>query len=115
MGVLAEFERAMIAERGRAGLRGPRVRVSASGARRLPLRGPPQLAAVYLRDLIPHRASLAAAVRVLTVVALAPLVATALLTRDRTAIVSFDRGSHHAAVSPWADRDAAWADTDGDV
>ena len=43
------------------------------------------------------------------------LVATTLLARDRAAIVSFDRGSHHAAVSPWADRDAAWADANGDV
>jgi hypothetical protein len=43
------------------------------------------------------------------------LVATALLARDRAAIVSFDRGSHHAAISPWADGDAAWADADGDV
>src|SRR6266540_12904 len=43
------------------------------------------------------------------------LVATALLARDRAAIVSFDRGGHHAAVSPWADGDAAWADADGDV
>jgi len=43
------------------------------------------------------------------------LVATTLLARNRAAIVSFDRGSHHAAVSPWADGDAAWADADGDV
>src|SRR5262245_49214415 len=43
------------------------------------------------------------------------LVATTLPARDRAAIVSFDRGSHHPAVSPWADRDAAWADADGDV
>src|SRR6266566_9102490 len=43
------------------------------------------------------------------------LVATTLLARDRAAIVAFDRGSHHAAVSPWADGDAAWADADGDV
>src|SRR5262249_61532770 len=43
------------------------------------------------------------------------LVATTLPARDRAAIVSFDRGSHHPAVSPWADRDAAWDDADGDV
>src|SRR5262249_55714702 len=43
------------------------------------------------------------------------LVATTLLARNRAAIVSFDRGSHHAAVSPWADGDAAWAYADGDV
>jgi hypothetical protein len=43
------------------------------------------------------------------------LVATTLPARDRASIISFDRGSHHPAVSPWADRDAAWADADGDV
>jgi Ser/Thr protein kinase RdoA (MazF antagonist) len=42
-------------------------------------------------------------------------VATAFLTRDGATIVPFDRGSHHAAVLPWADGDAAWADADSDV
>jgi hypothetical protein len=44
------------------------------------------------------------------------LVATALFARDRAAI-PFDRGSHRAAVLalPWANGDAAWADTNGGV
>src|SRR6516165_610017 len=43
------------------------------------------------------------------------LVATALLACDHAAVVPFDRGRHHTAVMPWADRDAAWADPDRDV
>jgi hypothetical protein len=43
------------------------------------------------------------------------LVATALLARDRAAVVPFDRSGHHAAVLPWADGDTAWADADGDI
>jgi hypothetical protein len=42
-------------------------------------------------------------------------VATALPARYRAAIVAPDRGGYHAAVSPWADRDTAWADADGDI
>jgi len=38
------------------------------------------------------------------------LVATALFARDCATIVPFDRGGHHAAILPWADGDAAWAD-----
>jgi hypothetical protein len=37
LGVFAEFERAMIAERVRAGLRGPEVKESASGGPQFPL------------------------------------------------------------------------------
>jgi hypothetical protein len=43
------------------------------------------------------------------------LVATALLARDRATVVPFDRGSHHAAVSPRANRHAARANADGGV
>jgi hypothetical protein len=43
------------------------------------------------------------------------LIATALLARDCAAVVPFDRSGHHAAVLPWADGDAAWADADGDI
>src|SRR5215471_13768115 len=43
------------------------------------------------------------------------LVATALPARDHATIVPFDPSCHRAAVSPWADGDAAWADADGDV
>jgi hypothetical protein len=42
------------------------------------------------------------------------LVATALSARDRAA-GPFNRRGHHAAVSPWADGDAARANADGDV
>jgi hypothetical protein len=41
------------------------------------------------------------------------LVATALLARDRAAVVPFDRSGHHAAVFSWADGDTAWTDADG--
>jgi hypothetical protein len=43
------------------------------------------------------------------------LVAAALLARDPAAVVSFDRGSHHAAALSWANGDATWADADGGV
>jgi hypothetical protein len=42
-------------------------------------------------------------------------VATALPARYRAAIVALNLGGHHAAVSPWADGDTAWADADGDI
>jgi len=43
------------------------------------------------------------------------LVAAALFARDCATIVPFDRGGHHAAILPWADGDAAWADANGDI
>src|SRR5258708_39669302 len=43
------------------------------------------------------------------------LIATALLARDCAAVVPLDRSGHRAAVLPWANGDAAWADADGDI
>jgi hypothetical protein len=95
--------------------------LSRSGIEKSKSRRPPQLAASFTRKRTPRRARSAAVPGIDGGRAsndfFVPrrLVATALLARDRAAIVSFDRGSHHAAVSPRADGDAAWADADGDV
>jgi hypothetical protein len=43
------------------------------------------------------------------------LVATALLARNHTAIAPVDRSRHRAAVLPWANGHAAWANADGGV
>src|SRR5216683_3012184 len=43
------------------------------------------------------------------------LVAATLPARDRAAVVPFNRGSHHAAVLPWADGDTTCADANCDV
>ena len=56
-----------------------------------------------------------ASFRSLFVVLLVVLVATALLARDHATIVPFDRGGHHAAISPWANGDTTRADSDRDV
>jgi hypothetical protein len=43
------------------------------------------------------------------------VVATALPARDHAAIVALNGRGHHAAVSPWANCDAARANADSDV
>ena len=43
------------------------------------------------------------------------LVAKAFLARDHAAVAPVDRSGHRAAVSPWANGQAAWADADGGV
>ena len=56
-----------------------------------------------------------ASFRFLFVVLLVVLIATALLARDHATVVTFDRGGHHAAVSPWANGHAARANADSDI